>query len=341
MFLDEARLTLAIDHPNVVRTLDVVADESELFLVMEYVPGESLARLVRAERSPPCRVMAAVMTDALLGLHAAHEAKDARGELLHIVHRDVSPQNILVGDDGVSRILDFGVAKATGRARETQNGEVKGKLSYMAPEYLQGRDVSPQTDVYAAGVVLWEVMTNKRLFAGETEGQIVTMVLAGKVPSPLASMLASGSRTLPELDMMELEGLDRVTSFRLDHGWLVWLLPAAGLVIGLAYHHLGGRAAQGNSLLIEEIHQPTTWVPRRMAPMVLIGSWITHLFGGSAGREGTALQMSGSLADGLSRVIRPRPSGLFQLNSSPWRNLHRRPFGGYLARMSHPTPILR
>lgn len=105
-----------------------------------------------------------------------------------------------------------------------------------------------------------------------------------------------------------LEGLDRVTSFRLDHGWLVWLLPAAGLVIGLAYHHLGGRAAQGNSLLIEEIHQPTTWVPRRMAPMVLIGSWITHLFGGSAGREGTALQMSGSLADGLSRVIRLRPS---------------------------------
>ncbi len=166
MFLDEARLTRAIDHPNVVRTLEVVSDESELFLVMEYVPGESLARLVRAQRSPPCRVMAAVMTDALLGLHAAHEAKDAEGRLLHIVHRDVSPQNILVGDDGVSRILDFGVAKAIGRTRETQNGEVKGKLSYMAPEYLQGRDVSPQTDVYAAGVVLWEVMTNKRLFAG-------------------------------------------------------------------------------------------------------------------------------------------------------------------------------
>lgn len=105
-----------------------------------------------------------------------------------------------------------------------------------------------------------------------------------------------------------LEGLDRVTSFRLDHGWLVWLLPVAGLVIGLAYHYIGGRSAEGNALLIEEIHEPTTWVPRRMAPLVLIGSWVTHLFGGSAGREGTALQMSGSLTDGLARALRLSPA---------------------------------
>lgn len=101
-----------------------------------------------------------------------------------------------------------------------------------------------------------------------------------------------------------LEGLDRVTEFRIDHPWLLYLLPAAGLVIGLAYHYLGGRAAHGNALLIDQIHTPTDWIPRRMAPLVLTGTWITHLFGGSAGREGTALQMSGSLTDALARLLR-------------------------------------
>lgn len=105
-----------------------------------------------------------------------------------------------------------------------------------------------------------------------------------------------------------LEGLDRVTRVRLSHGWLIYLLPVAGVLIGLVYHLVGGRAKGGNSLLLDEIHQPSTWVPRRMAPLVLVGSWATHLFGGSAGREGTAVQMSGSLADTLARALRLRPS---------------------------------
>ena len=103
-----------------------------------------------------------------------------------------------------------------------------------------------------------------------------------------------------------LDGLDRVTRYRDSHDWLIWLLPAGGLVVGLAYHVLGGRAGQGNALLIEEIHEPTGWVPRRMAPLVLGGTWVTHLVGGSAGREGTALQMSGSLSDAAARVLRLR-----------------------------------
>lgn len=101
-----------------------------------------------------------------------------------------------------------------------------------------------------------------------------------------------------------LEGLDRVTDYRVDHGWIVYLLPAAGLVIGVGYHYLGGRAAEGTALLLDEIHRPTTGVPRRMAPLVLVGTWITHLFGGSAGREGVALQMSGSLSDSAARILR-------------------------------------
>ncbi len=104
-----------------------------------------------------------------------------------------------------------------------------------------------------------------------------------------------------------LEGLDRITEYRIDHDLLIWFLPAAGLVIGVVHHHVGGRAVQGNALLIDQIHEPTEWVPRRMAPLVLIGAWVTHLFGGSAGREGTALQMSGSLTDLFGRIIRLDP----------------------------------
>lgn len=101
-----------------------------------------------------------------------------------------------------------------------------------------------------------------------------------------------------------LEGLDRATDVRLRNGWLLYLLPAAGLAVGLAYRYLGGRAARGNDLLLDEIHEPTEWVPRRMAPLVLLGTWTTHLFGGSAGREGVALQMSGSLSDSVARALR-------------------------------------
>src|SRR5262245_3092434 len=127
MFLDEARLAARIRHPNVVATLDVVATKGELFLVMEYVQGESLSRLARAvmargENLPP-RIVASIMCGVLHGLHAAHEARDQRGEPLGIVHRDVSPQNVLVGIDGTARVVDFGVAKASGRHQSTRKGK--------------------------------------------------------------------------------------------------------------------------------------------------------------------------------------------------------------------------
>src|SRR6202034_3666008 len=145
MFLDEARLAGRIRHPNIVPVIDVHAEGDELFLVLEYVHGESPARLVRASRrvdAPlPLPLAAAILGDVLQGLHAAHEAKDERGQPLGIVHRDVSPQNVLVGADGVARVLDFGIAKAKGRLYTTQDGRVKGKLSYMAPEQLRSDPV--------------------------------------------------------------------------------------------------------------------------------------------------------------------------------------------------------
>ena len=188
MFLDEARLASRIFHPNVVAPLDVVSTDGELFLVMEYVRGASLSRLLRSviteEKLVPPKIVGAIMSGVLHGLHAAHEARGDRGEALDIVHRDVSPQNVLVGVDGVARVLDFGVAKAAGRMQTTQDGQLKGKLSYMAPEQIKGESVDRRTDIYAATVVLWEALTCKRLFKAENEANALARVLMGKVPPP-------------------------------------------------------------------------------------------------------------------------------------------------------------
>ncbi len=196
MFLDEARLAARVRHLNVVPTLDVVATEGELFLVMDYVQGESLAKLGRIAETQgaiPVRIIAGILVGALHGLHAAHEAKSERGEKLDLVHRDISPQNILVGVDGVARVLDFGVAKATGRLQTTREGHLKGKLSYMAPEQVSGR-VTRQTDVYAAGIVLWEALTGVRLFRGDTDAETLHRVISGVVapPSQYAANLPPG-----------------------------------------------------------------------------------------------------------------------------------------------------
>jgi eukaryotic-like serine/threonine-protein kinase len=207
MFLDEARLAARIRHPNVIGTLDVVALEGELFLVMEYVPGESLARLWRTTfdtgRTIPLPIVSAILVGVLDGLHAAHEATDDNDEPLGIVHRDVSPHNILVGSDGIARVLDFGVAKAAGRLQSTHNGQLKGKISYMAPEQVQGT-VDRTSDVYSASVVLWEALTGKRLFFAETQAKTLANVLYPRVEAP-GKIVRSIS---PELDAIVMRGLD-------------------------------------------------------------------------------------------------------------------------------------
>jgi serine/threonine protein kinase len=181
--LDEARLAARIRHPNVVPTLDVVADEGELLVVMEYVQGESLSGLIRqcvgrGTLVPP-DMAATMLAGVLHGLHAAHEALDEQGQSLGIVHRDVSPQNVLVGIDGVARVVDFGVAKAAVRVGESTNdGHLKGKLGYMAPEQTTG-EVGRKTDVYSASVVLWETLTGRRLFTGENNMEVFSKVMAG------------------------------------------------------------------------------------------------------------------------------------------------------------------
>lgn len=169
MFLDEARILSRIRHPHVIAPLDVVVLEGELFIVMEYVHGASLAELMDANARPmPPRIASAIVGQMLLGLHAAHEATSETGAPLSIVHRDVSPHNVLVGADGVARVVDFGIAKAQSRARTTGDGSLKGKLGYMAPEQLRGLPVDRRTDIFTAGTVLWEALTGERLYVAES-----------------------------------------------------------------------------------------------------------------------------------------------------------------------------
>jgi serine/threonine-protein kinase len=209
MVLDEARLTARIRHPNVVSVLDVVAADGELLLVMDYVHGESLARLLnsarRVNRPIPLEVTSAIVSSALHGVHAAHVATSESGEPLAIVHRDFTPQNILVGADGIVRVVDFGVARAAGRQQTTREGQIKGKPAYMSPEQVLAEEVDARTDVFAAGVVLWEALTLKRLFQSDSDAAAINKVLNMPIDAP--------SRVAPDLptafDRIALCALER------------------------------------------------------------------------------------------------------------------------------------
>ncbi len=190
MFQDEARIVSRIDHPNVCGLLDYGAGAEGHWLVMPYLFGESLQRVRRTAyaKDSPLRdtfpfLAARIVEMACEGLHAAHELRDETGKPLEVVHRDISPQNLHVGYDGSVHVLDFGVATARQRLVTTATGEVKGKFAYMAPEQLDGKSLDRRADVFAMGVVLWETLTGRRLFARETMSETVKAVLSEPVPA--------------------------------------------------------------------------------------------------------------------------------------------------------------
>ncbi len=210
MFLDEARLAARVRHPSIVPTIDVEHDRDTLFLAMEYVEGERLVDLIRAAYQQaggvPLAIGVRVMVDALRGLHAAHCLEDSDGTPLNLVHRDVSPQNIIVGYDGLARIIDFGVARAERRLTRTMVGGLpKGKLAYMAPEQALEGPLDRRADVFAAGLVAWEVVTNRRLFDANVE----TAILAQILEMPIAAPSHVRADVPPSLDAVILKALDR------------------------------------------------------------------------------------------------------------------------------------
>jgi serine/threonine protein kinase len=187
MFLDEARLAAGIHHPHVVPILEVGASERGYYLVMEYIEGDTLARLLaRAATSGnrlPASIGTRIVVEMLTGLHAAHELRDEHNNPTELVHRDVSPQNILVGIDGTTRITDFGVARAASRLSATRAGQLKGKIAYMAPEQAMGDpSVDRRADVFSAGIVLWEVLAARRLFKAENEAATLSRVISEPIP---------------------------------------------------------------------------------------------------------------------------------------------------------------
>lgn len=264
MFLEEARLAARVRHPNVVATLDVVQEDNELFLVMEYVAGESLSRLVRKTREKggriPPRFVVAMVCQALEGLHAAHDATSERGTPLGIVHRDVSPQNIHVGIDGVARVLDFGIAKATNRVQETRTDQIKGKVAYMSPEQLAKGPIDRRADVYSASVLLWEALTGARLFKADDVPSLVYSIMNDEIkpPSQVAPDLPLG------MDAIVMKGLERDASKRWESARAMAvalekiLPPAAPRDIGEWVVETGGDALAWRLELVQRIESETS-----------------------------------------------------------------------------------
>jgi serine/threonine protein kinase len=215
MFHDEACIASRIHHPNVVPVLDIVVSGNELILVQEYVHGVPLSQLMKvaqvANEPIAIDVAIAVLTGVLAGLHGAHEVKDEGGTPLDIVHRDVSPANVMISVDGVPRLLDFGIAKARTSTHHTREGVFKGKLAYMAPEQLRMDGIDRTVDVYAAGVLAWELLVNRRVYDGRHELAFVTAVMNGELPSVTAA-LADTRDGIDDARWNDLVALEQVVS---------------------------------------------------------------------------------------------------------------------------------
>ncbi len=209
MFLDEVRLVRAIRHPNVVDIYDVGDADGVMWMSMEWVEGESLHTVIAEagkRRAIPPELAVRIIADAAAGLHAAHELKDVDGSPRGVVHRDVSPHNILIGTNGVVKLVDFGVAKAVGRISEaTRAGQLKGKFGYMSPEQALGKVVDRRSDIFSLGIVLFELTTSRRLFRGEHDIDTLKLVIGGPIPRPTTI----DPKYPPGLERIVLRALER------------------------------------------------------------------------------------------------------------------------------------
>jgi eukaryotic-like serine/threonine-protein kinase len=313
MFLDEARLAAHVRHPNVVGTLDVVARDAELFVVMDYVQGESLARLMRVtfergERVRPAIAVAIVM-NVLAGLQAAHDAVDEHGEPLLIVHRDVSPPNVLVGVDGLARVADFGVAKAQSRIQTTRDGQLKGKLAYMPPEQIRGK-AGPRSDVYAAAVVLWELLAGRRLFQGD-EAKVLYDVMTRDMDPP--------GRHAPDLpmalDAATLRALEKdperrfATASEMARALEAALRPASIAEVGDWVRSLAGKVLDERLGYITRLETAVGRLqdpPTTIDPIANDESTVDHTGGPSERVTVPAIDDGGTLVTASSPVVLPR-----------------------------------
>ncbi len=268
MFLAEAGLASRIKHPHVCEILDLGEQDGLIYIVMEWIDGEPLSQLARSARqkggSVPILVALRLVLNAALGLHAAHELKDEAGNLIGLVHRDVSPQNILVTYDGVVKIVDFGVAKASSELANaaTKDGQLKGKVPFMSPEQALGKDIDRRTDVFALGIVLFQLIAGKHPFRGDND-MITLRRICDKDPAPqLAQVVPDCPPALNDLVAKALakEADDRYESmaeFARAIDRAIAELKLQGLpdedVVGFVKNMLGERAEKRRTAIREGI----------------------------------------------------------------------------------------
>jgi serine/threonine-protein kinase len=214
MFLDEARLSAHLSHSNVVQVFDIGVGESAYFIVMEYVDGADLKQIIeymkRSGKTFSVEAASFIASKICEGLTYAHELSTADGQPLHIIHRDMSPPNVLITKHGEVKIVDFGLAKATSQLEKSEAGIIKGKFGYLSPEAAQGKEIDLRTDIFAVGIILWEMLAGRRLFYGETDFATVKMVQEAKIPS----LRAENPAVPAELERVIARALAREPSAR-------------------------------------------------------------------------------------------------------------------------------
>lgn len=281
MLLDEARLAARLHHPNVVSIVDIGQFKGRHHLVMDYVEGCTLAQLLKRSTARPHQLIVPIVIDMLQGLHAAHTLTDDAGRPLHLVHRDVSPQNVLIGVDGVARLTDFGIAKAEERMTQTAAGVRKGKLEFMSPEQaMNDSDVDRRSDIFSAGVLLWNALTGRRLFRSTSPSETMHNVLSRTVPPP-SRMLGGLS---PVFDPIVLRALQRDRDARYaSAGEMAAALRTAALSIGA------------------------------LEPAEAVGQWVSRTFEAELKERRAAIAEAGAREDdsrSLSITVPARPTPL-------------------------------
>ena len=202
MFLDEARLAASLNHPNIVTIFNLGRDRDSYFIAMEYIEGYDLSRVIARAKTRgiaiPAPIAARMVADACGGLDYAHNFADSEGNRVGLVHRDISPHNLLISRSGVVKLVDFGVAKAASSVHKTQTGLVKGKLAYLSPEQIHAKPLDGRSDLFAMGIVLYELLTGERPFGGESELLAVSAIL-NEPHAPVASRRAGLQEGLEQI----------------------------------------------------------------------------------------------------------------------------------------------
>jgi len=294
MFLEEGQIVRSIDHPHVVKVHEVSEDHGSLYMAMEWVEGDSLRTLIkeaRRRRAIPAEIAVKIIADAAAGLHAAHELRGWDGELRNIVHCDVSPHNILVGLDGRAKLVDFGVANATAHSDVGTEDRIKGKFGYMSPEQARAESLDRRSDVFALGIVLFELVTGERLFRGENAAHSLELVKKSKIPNPselnprLSPQLASIVRKSLERDLSRRFQTAREMSEALERHLVEDRVMVAHASVGqLVRRVLGARIETQRQALREALTASDGVVAAGLVPELPAGPEFSHPHLSSSGR---------------------------------------------------------